>query len=116
MKICHKLTDEENIELYNIAKLLKSNDKESVELAVGLLENYPENAKAKYYLFHEENHEEVYSLTLKELIALYKSGRKMKHNQFFFAFSPPDLSSDPDWVIEFVMNVLINQCYYEEND
>lgn len=114
MKICHKLTEEENIELYNIAKLLKSNDKESVELAVGLLENYPKNARAKY-LFHEESYREDYSLTLKELIALYRSGKKMKYTSFFITFGA-DLSNDPYWVIEFVMNVLINQCYYEEND
>jgi len=115
MKICHKLTDEESIELYNIAKLLKSNDKESVELAVGLLENYPENARAKY-LFHDGNYREAYTLTLKELIALYKSGKKTKYTSFF-TFSA-DLSNDPYpyWVIDFVMNVLVNQCYYEGND
>ena len=115
MKLCHKLTEEESNELYRISRLLKSSDEESVALGVGLLENYPKSAQAPYYLW-KGILEEKYTPRLDYLISMYNS-HKNKYNLSIFLPSVVDsLGSDPNWVIEFVVNALITQCYYYEDE
>lgn len=109
MKICHKLTDEENIELYKITKLLKSEDPESIELGIGLLENYPENAQARYCISEKSWR---YTDKLRHIIFSYRSGIFGKFD-FFYNTYTKDISP----IIDFVVKILLDQqYYYEENE
>lgn len=105
MEKCHKLTEEENNELYHISKLLKSEDQESIDLGIGLLKNYPMSARAEYVSRPYRTLKRTSSLS--EIILAYES-----RNLFTLDFMPTSMYVYD--IIDFVFRVLIEQCYYED--
>lgn len=106
----HELTDEELTEFYKIGKLIASEDQESVELGVSLLEIYPQNIRSKRY---DDPYsflcKTYYSRVLSDILYEYKSGKTIEIN-----WDSMTGKKSTDNLQEFISDILLDGKYYYE--